>query len=263
MMSRVGVLAGRLGAPAGRSVFRARRHLFEGSVPLAPAWTGMARRLLSTGPVAFPYDRLRKTLDRYRTRHHGPLTLTEKILFSHLVDPDQEVVRGESYLQLNPDRVALQVGVGDGMVPVGTLPCASLSQGCLAPRRSFSGTRGVRLTVPGSTPQDASAQTAMLQFMLTGLPTARVPVSIHCDHLIVGSKDGSEADLAKAVENNQEVFDFLHSASKAYGITFWPPGSGIIHQIVLENYATPGALMIGCDSHTPNAGGLGGLAIGG
>lgn len=129
----------------------------------------------------------------------------------------RQVARGESYLLLRPDRVALQ---------------------------------------------DASAQTAVLQFMLTGLDEAAVPTSVHCDHLIVGSTDGGAADLQRAIADNREVFDFLKSASNRYGLHFWAPGSGIIHQIVLENYALPGQLMVGCDSHTPNAGGLGGIAIG-
>jgi len=89
-----------------------------------------------------------------------------------------------------------------------------------------------------------------------------VPTSVHCDHLIVGSTDGGRADLDRAIAENREVFDFLSSASARYGLHFWAPGSGIIHQIVLENYALPGQLMVGCDSHTPNAGGLGGIAIG-
>eukprot|EP00127_Corallochytrium_limacisporum_P006959 Clim_evm13s239 gene=Clim_evmTU13s239 len=109
--------------------------------------------------------------------------------------------------------------------------------------------------------QDASAQTAILQFMLAGLHSAAVPVSVHCDHLIVG-RHGSKEDLELSVKQNQEIFDFLRSACEKFGFAFWGPGSGIIHQIVLENYALPGGLMLGCDSHTPNAGGLGIAAIG-
>lgn len=109
--------------------------------------------------------------------------------------------------------------------------------------------------------QDASAQMALLQFMTCRLPTCAVPASIHCDHLI-RAHTGAEADLTESIENNREVFDFLESAASKYGIEFWRPGSGIIHQIVLENYAAPGLLMLGTDSHTPNAGGLGMLAIG-
>jgi homoaconitase len=97
--------------------------------------------------------------------------------------------------------------------------------------------------------------------MTCKLPTCAVPASIHCDHLI-RAHTGAEADLTESIENNREVFDFLESAASKYGIEFWRPGSGIIHQIVLENYAAPGLLMLGTDSHTPNAGGLGMLAIG-
>lgn len=102
---------------------------------------------------------------------------------------------------------------------------------------------------------------ALLQFMTCRLPSCAVPASIHCDHLI-RAHTGAEADLVESIENNKEVFDFLQSAATKYGIEFWKPGSGIIHQIVLENYAAPGLLMLGTDSHTPNAGGLGMLAIG-
>ncbi|KAI9318447.1 hypothetical protein BX666DRAFT_1928057 [Dichotomocladium elegans] len=109
--------------------------------------------------------------------------------------------------------------------------------------------------------QDASAQMALLQFMISGMSTTAVPSSIHCDHLIV-AENGADKDVASSVVNNKEIFDFLESAAKKYGIAFWKPGSGIIHQIVLENYAAPGGLMLGTDSHTPNAGGLGMVAIG-
>jgi homoaconitase len=102
---------------------------------------------------------------------------------------------------------------------------------------------------------------ALLQFMTCQLPTCAVPASIHCDHLI-RAHTGAAADLPASIEQNKEVFDFLESAAARYGIEFWKPGSGIIHQIVLENYAAPGLLMLGTDSHTPNAGGLGCLAIG-
>lgn len=102
---------------------------------------------------------------------------------------------------------------------------------------------------------------ALLQFMTCQLPSTAVPSSIHCDHLIQ-AQTGAADDLSRSIENNKEVFDFLESAAKKYGIEFWRPGSGIIHQIVLENYAAPGLLMLGTDSHTPNAGGLGMLAIG-
>ena len=109
--------------------------------------------------------------------------------------------------------------------------------------------------------QDASAQMALLQFMLSGMSTTAVPSTIHCDHLIE-AHHGAEQDLRVGEQDNKEIFDFLRSAAQAYGLGFWKPGSGIIHQIVLENYAAPGGLMLGTDSHTPNAGGLGMLAIG-
>ena len=109
--------------------------------------------------------------------------------------------------------------------------------------------------------QDATAQMAMLQFMQANRATVAVPSTIHCDHLI-RAEMGSEKDLLRAVDENKEVYDFLASAAKKYGIGFWKPGAGIIHQVVLENYAFPGGLIIGTDSHTPNGGGLGMLAIG-
>ncbi len=152
-----------------------------------------------------------------RERLGRPITLAEKILFAHLVDPrGQDWVRGKSYLQLNPDRVALQ---------------------------------------------DATAQMALLQFMLAGRDEVAVPSTIHCDHLI-RAYQGSDEDLDTALKENNEVYAFLRSAGERYGLGFWKPGAGIIHQVVLENYAAPGTLMIGTDSHTPNAGGLGMLAIG-
>jgi aconitate hydratase len=109
--------------------------------------------------------------------------------------------------------------------------------------------------------QDATAQMALLQFIQAGRERTTLPSSIHCDHLIQG-RDGARADLTRGLAENQEVFAFLSSAARKYGIDFWRPGSGIIHQVVLENYAVPGALMIGTDSHTPNAGGLGMMAVG-
>ncbi|MFT7671004.1 MAG: aconitate hydratase [Planctomycetota bacterium] len=152
-----------------------------------------------------------------RERLGRPLTLTEKILINHLVDPaGQEMERGASYADFNPDRVAMQ---------------------------------------------DATAQMALLQFMTAGLNEAAVPSTVHCDHLIQ-AKVGAAIDLGVAVNTNAEVYDFLKSVSAKYGLGFWGPGSGIIHQVVLENYAFPGGMMIGTDSHTPNAGGLGMVAIG-
>ena len=109
--------------------------------------------------------------------------------------------------------------------------------------------------------QDATAQMALLQFMTAGLPQVAVPTTVHCDHLIQ-AHDGAAVDLLAAEEANQEVYDFLRTVSARYGIGFWKPGSGIIHQVVLEQYAFPGGMMIGTDSHTPNAGGLGMVAIG-
>ncbi|KAH9846052.1 aconitate hydratase [Lenzites betulinus] len=169
-----------------------------------------------------PYGKLSKNLAAVR-RILGdrPLTLAEKILYSHIHDPERTlasggIARGETYLQLIPERVAMQ---------------------------------------------DASAQMALLQFMSAGMSRCAVPASIHCDHLIQAS-EGADKDLERSIVTNQEVFDFLESAARKYGIEFWKPGSGIIHQIVLENYAAPGMLMLGTDSHTPNAGGLGMLAIG-
>ncbi|TFK30638.1 aconitate hydratase [Coprinopsis marcescibilis] len=168
-----------------------------------------------------PYQSLIDNLRRVRKFLNRPLSLAEKILYSHVIRPEETFaskakVRGEVYLQLRPERVAMQ---------------------------------------------DASAQMALLQFMSAGLAQSAVPASIHCDHLIQ-AVEGATEDLKRSIVTNQEVFDFLKSAAEKYGIEFWGPGSGIIHQIVLENYAAPGMLMLGTDSHTPNAGGLGGLAIG-
>jgi aconitase A len=109
--------------------------------------------------------------------------------------------------------------------------------------------------------QDASAQMALLQFMTCGKPEAALPVSVHCDHLIRASI-GADADVEESERTEHEIYTFLESCAKRYGMAFWRPGSGIIHQIVLENYAFPGGLMLGTDSHTPNAGGLGMMAIG-
>ena len=147
-----------------------------------------------------------------------PLTLSEKILYTHVYDPANfhPLKRLEDFGEFRPDRVAMQ---------------------------------------------DATAQMALLQFMSTGRDAVSVPTTVHCDHLIC-ARQGAEADLAEAVKTNKEVYDFLASAAARYGIGFWKPGAGIIHQIVLENYAFPGGMMIGTDSHTPNAGGMGMLAIG-
>ena len=164
------------------------------------------------------YDNMTTRVDKAREIVGRPLTLTEKILYSHLWDgaPSKAFTRGADYVDFAPDRVACQ---------------------------------------------DATAQMALLQFMHAGKKTVAVPTTVHCDHLIL-AKNGAEFDLAAANTQSKEVFDFLSSVSDKYGIGFWKPGSGIIHQIVLENYAFPGGLMIGTDSHTVNAGGLGMLAIG-
>ncbi|XP_071870141.1 aconitate hydratase, mitochondrial [Bombus fervidus] len=164
-----------------------------------------------------PYDKLEEKLKVVRKRLTRPLTLSEKVLYSHLDEPDkQEIIRGTSYLRLRPDRVAMQ---------------------------------------------DATAQMAMLQFISSGLPKVAVPSTIHCDHLIEAQM-GGDKDLKRAKDINKEVYNFLKTAGAKYGVGFWNPGSGIIHQIILENYAFPGLLMIGTDSHTPNGGGLGCLCIG-
>lgn len=163
------------------------------------------------------YERTRKNLEIVRARLGRPLTLAEKILFGHLDDPKgQELEAGKAYLQLRPDRVAMQ---------------------------------------------DATAQMALLQFMQAGKPEVAVPSTVHCDHLIQ-ARQGALLDTNVANNENKEVYDFLSSVSAKYGIGFWKPSSGIIHQVVLENYAFPGGLMVGTDSHTPNAGGLGMAAVG-
>src|SRR5512141_515976 len=119
----------------------------------------------------------------------------------------------------------------------------------------------LRLRVDRVALQDATGQMALLQFMQAGKKQVAVPSTVHCDHLI-RAQSGAREDMERAISENREVYNFLHSASKKYGIGFWKPGAGIIHQVVLENYAFPGGLMIGADSHTPNAGGLGMAAIG-
>ncbi len=164
------------------------------------------------------YANMPAKIENARKLLNRPMTLTEKILYSHLSEaiPGTSFERGKSYVDFNPDRVAMQ---------------------------------------------DATAQMALLQFMQAGRPKVAVPSTVHCDHLIQ-AETGATADLAKALDKNKEVFDFLSSVSNKYGIGFWKPGAGIIHQVILENYAFPGGLMIGTDSHTVNAGGLGMVAIG-
>ncbi|RNC87444.1 MAG: aconitate hydratase [Allomuricauda sp.] len=164
------------------------------------------------------YATMGERVNKARELVGRPLTLAEKILYSHLWEgnPTQVYNRGKDYVDFAPDRVACQ---------------------------------------------DATAQMALLQFMHAGKPKVAVPTTVHCDHLIQ-AKVGAEKDLKRANETSNEVFDFLESVSNKYGIGFWKPGAGIIHQVVLENYAFPGGMMIGTDSHTVNAGGLGMVAIG-
>src|SRR5580704_6425588 len=163
------------------------------------------------------YGEMPVKVDAARKLVGSPLTLAEKILYSHLYQPPVAAYgRGKDYVDFAPDRVAMQ---------------------------------------------DATAQMTLLHFMTCGRATVAVPSTVHCDHLIQ-AKTGAVADLATAIDVNREVYDFLASISNKYGIGFWKPGAGIIHQVVLENYAFPGGMMIGTDSHTPNAGGLGMVAIG-
>lgn len=164
------------------------------------------------------YANIAKRVDLAREIVGRPLTLSEKILYSHLWEgnPTKAFNRGKDYVDFAPDRIALQ---------------------------------------------DATAQMALLQFMQAGKAKVAVPTTTHCDHLIQ-AKSGAATDLPRANTTSAEVFDFLESVSNKYGLGFWKPGAGIIHQVVLENYAFPGGMMIGTDSHTVNAGGLGMLAIG-
>jgi aconitate hydratase len=175
--------------------------------------------------MAFDIDMIKKVYSQYDERVNAarqvvnkPLTLSEKILYTHLWDGNatEAYERGKSYVDFAPDRVAMQ---------------------------------------------DATAQMALLQFMQAGRPKVAVPSTVHCDHLIQ-ARVGAAEDLNRAKNESSEVFNFLSSVSNKYGIGFWKPGAGIIHQVVLENYAFPGGMMIGTDSHTVNAGGLGMVAIG-
>ncbi len=164
------------------------------------------------------YLKMGERIESARKLLKRPLTLSEKILYTHLSNETAGVAfeRGKSYVDFLPDRVAMQ---------------------------------------------DATAQMALLQFMMAGRSKVAVPSTVHCDHLIQ-AKESANKDLAQAMDVNGEVYDFLESVSNKYGIGFWKPGAGIIHQVVLENYAFPGGMMIGTDSHTVNAGGLGMVAIG-
>ena len=164
------------------------------------------------------YKKMALRVDAARKLTGKPLTLAEKILYSHLWDEtsNKAFIRGKDYVDFAPDRIALQ---------------------------------------------DATAQMALLQFMQAGKSKVAVPTTTHCDHLIQ-AKNGASSDLQTALNTSNEVFNFLESVSNKYGLGFWKPGAGIIHQVVLENYAFPGGMMIGTDSHTVNAGGLGMVAIG-
>jgi aconitate hydratase len=164
------------------------------------------------------YSKVVERVDAARNITGKPLTLAEKILYTHLWDgnPTKAFIRGKDYVDFAPDRIALQ---------------------------------------------DATAQMALLQFMQAGKTKVAVPTTTHCDHLIQ-AKNGASTDLQSALNTSNEVFNFLESVSNKYGLGFWKPGAGIIHQVVLENYAFPGGMMIGTDSHTVNAGGLGMVAIG-
>jgi len=164
------------------------------------------------------YSKMGERIEAARKVVGKPLSLTEKILYSHLWDAKdlKAFGRGVDYVDFAPDRVAMQ---------------------------------------------DATAQMALLQFMQAGRKKVAVPSTVHCDHLIV-AQEGASQDLNTANVTNKEVYDFLASVSNKYGIGFWKPGAGIIHQVILENYAFPGGMMIGTDSHTVNAGGLGMIAIG-
>ncbi len=175
--------------------------------------------------MTFDLDMIKKVYQRYPSRVaaarkllNKPLTLAEKILYTHLWggDATEEFERGNTYVDFAPDRVAMQ---------------------------------------------DATAQMALLQFMQAGKDKVAVPSTGHADHLIQ-ARVGASKDLQQGINENNEVFNFLSSVCDKYGIGFWKPGAGIIHQVVLENYAFPGGMMIGTDSHTVNAGGLGMVAVG-
>jgi len=168
-------------------------------------------------PIEKMYASLEEIHQKVREKLGRPITLAEKVLYSHMPDFEKiEIERGKTEVILYPDRVAMQ---------------------------------------------DATAQMALLQFMMAGKDKVAVPSTAHCDHLIQ-AKVGADTDLDVAKNINREVYDFLESVSNKYGVGFWKLGAGIIHQVILENYAFPGGMMIGTDSHTVNAGGLGMVAIG-
>ncbi len=167
--------------------------------------------------VSSVYQRMESQLQVVRARLNRPMTMADKVLLSHLDGPaESELIPGESYILLNPDRVLLQ---------------------------------------------DVLGQTALLNFMQTGRGSTAVPTSVHCDHLIQARVEGA-ADLKESLQENDEVYDFLRSAAAKYGVGFWGPGAGIIHQVAFEEYAFPGEMMIGTDSHTPMGGGLGSISVG-
>ena len=168
--------------------------------------------------VAGTYRDWTRRVDAARQAVGHPLTYAEKVLYAHLFDQPATgaATRGTDYIQMRPDRVALQ---------------------------------------------DATGQMALLQFMSAGRSRVAVPATVHCDHFIA-ARDGAGPDLERACADNAEVYGFLRAAADRYGLGFWGPGAGIMHQVVLENYAFPGGLLIGTDSHTPNCGGLGMLGVG-
>ncbi|VUC37447.1 unnamed protein product [Clonostachys rosea] len=204
-----------------------RRTAGPGASRLMAITASSARRHLSTAQSLPPtYEKLfNKYTEVRRVLGKQRLTLAEKILYSHLHNVEESLLS-------NTDN-----------------------------GRSIRGKANLRLNPDRVNMQDASAQMALLQFMSCNLARPAIPASIHCDHLIVGYK-GAEGDLEAGIQTNKEVFDFLESAARKYGMDFWPPGAGIIHQTVLENYALPGLMMLGTDSHSPNAGGLTTITIG-
>ena len=196
-----------------------------------------------------------------------PMTLAEKILYAHLYRPQDEKALEQNAVKVPPAvrdnrNVAAQGGINpaqEAAAPTNGVAEAADTAGCL--REYKRGTDYADFRPDRVAMQDATAQMALLQFMNAGRQEVAVPTTVHCDHLIQ-ARDGAAADLSAAESTNAEVYDFLRSASACYGIGFWRPGSGIIHQVVLENYSFPGGMMVGTDSHTPNAGGMTMLAIG-
>jgi len=199
-------------------------------------------RFEPSSPVDYP--NLDAKLRTVQQRLQRPMSVAEKVVYSHLENPSSSgLTRGSDYIKLRP-----------GVLPQTAYTATSRKTRCISEHFFSKFTDRVAM-------QDATAQMAVLQFMSSGLPTTAVPTTIHCDHLIQ-AESGGDADLSNAKETHSEVYNFLSSAAAKYGMGFWKPGGGIIHQILLENYAIPGLLMIGTDSHTPNAGGLGMCAVG-